>query len=685
MDDPYQWLEDVTGDEALDWVRARNDESTAELAGSDRFAELRAELIEVLDSDERIPYPRQRAEHFYNFWQDTEHPRGLWRRTTLDAYRDSDPRWEVLLDVDALAAHEEENWVWAGADVLRPGCRRALIQLSRGGADASVVREFDLDTREFVQDGFRLPEAKTRVRWLDHDRIYVGTDFGDGSLTTSGYPRVLKEWRRGTPLSAATTVFDGKPSDVSIFVAHDSTEGFERSVLGRAPDFFTSEVFLRADLSDAPASGAGPELVRIDVPDDAGMDLHREWLLVTTRTPWTFGDRTYAGGALLVTRLDAFLAGDRDLTVLFEPDEHTSLSGHVWTRHHLIVATLQDVKTRIEVLTPQPDGGWARRPLPGVPEVGAADIVSTDPEHGDDFVLEASGFTAPGTLSLGNLADPDGAAARPVVVKRAPAFFDADGVAVEQFFATSADGTRVPYFVIGRRDDGPAPTILHGYGGFEVALTPAYDGVTGRGWIARGGTYVVANIRGGGEYGPRWHLAAMREKRPRAYEDFAAVARDLVDRGITTASRLGTEGGSNGGLLTGVMLTSYPELFGAVVSQVPLLDLRRYHLLLAGASWMAEWGDPDDPADWAYLREFSPYHNLRPDRTYPPTLLMTSTRDDRVHPGHARKMVARMLEHGLDVRYYENIEGGHGGASNNDQRATKWALIFEFLWRTLSR
>ena len=489
---------------------------------------------------------------------------------------------------------------------------------------------------------------------------------------------MLKEWRRGTPLSAATTVFEGKPNDVSVFVAQDSTVGFERTVLGRAPDFFTSEVFLRLDLSDA-AAGTGPDLVRVDVPDDAGMDLHREWLLVTTRTPWTIGERTYPGGALLVIRLDAFLAGDRDLTALFEPDEHTSLSMHTWTRHHLIVATLEDVKTRIDVLTPDGAGGWSREPLPGVPEVGAAEIVTTDPDHGDDYVLQTGGFTEPATLLLGRIGT------EPRVVKRSPAFFDAAGVAVEQFFATSADGTRVPYFVVGRREDGPAPTILHGYGGFEVALVPEYNGVAGRGWIARGGTYVVANIRGGGEYGPRWHLAAMREKRPRAYEDFAAVATDLVDRGITTASQLAVEGGSNGGLLTGVMLTGYPDLVGAVVSQVPLLDLRRYHLLLAGASWMAEWGDPDDPADWAYLSTFSPYQNIRPDRTYPPTLLMTSTRDDRVHPGHARKMVARMREYGHDVRYYENIEGGHGGASNNDQRATKWALIFEFLWRTLSR
>jgi prolyl oligopeptidase len=681
LNDPYLWLEDVTGERALDWVRERNDESRAELAASDRFERMRSELLEVLDSDERIPYPRLRQGLYYNFWQDTAHPRGVWRRTTAEGYRAAEPEWEVLLDLDALAEREEENWVWAGAAVLQPGCERALVQLSRGGADASVVREFDLGTREFVEDGFRLPEAKTRVDWIDFDTIYVGTDFGEGSLTTSGYPRLMKQWRRGTPLSAAGTVFEGKPGDVSVFASHDSTVGFERAVIGRSPDFFTSEVYLRPDASS-------PDLVRIDVPDDAGLDLHREWLLVTTRTPWEVGGRTYPGGALLVTTLEAFLAGGRDLTMLFEPDEHTSLAGHAWTMNHLIVETLSDVKTRIDVLTPGPDG-WSRAPLPGVPEVGAAQIVSTDPDHDDAYVLHASGYTQPATLGLGRLGTgrpgSDHAGSPPEFVRHAPGFFDTDGVTVEQLFATSDDGTRVPYFVIGRRGPEPAPTMLHGYGGFEVALTPEYSGVVGRGWIARGGVYVVANIRGGGEYGPRWHLAAMREKRPRAYEDFAAVARDLVARGITTARQLGIEGGSNGGLLTGVMLTTYPELFGAVVSQVPLLDLRRYHLLLAGASWMAEWGDPDDPADWEYLRTFSPYHLLRADRTYPPALLMTSTRDDRVHPGHARKMVALMREYDLDVRYYENIEGGHGGASNNDQRATKWALIFEFLHRTLDR
>ncbi|WP_436495840.1 prolyl oligopeptidase family serine peptidase [Actinokineospora sp. HUAS TT18] len=664
-DDPYLWLEDVTDETALAWVRERNAETTAKLGG-DRFESLRAGIREVLDADDRIPYPRRRGEFLYNFWQDAANPRGLWRRTTLDQYRTDAPEWDVLLDVDALGEREGENWVWSGAKVLRPDYDIALIELSRGGADATVVREFDLRTREFVADGFTLPEAKSRVGWIDRDRVYVGTDFGDGSLTSSGYPRVLKEWRRGTPLDEAEIVFEGKAEDVSAYAFHDSTPGFERDFVGRHPDFFTSEEFLRTPDGD---------LVRIDVPDDASSDVHREWLLILLRTDWTVADTTYRAGSLLAANFDAYLAGDRELAVLFEPDAHTSLSGYSWTRNHLILNELHDVKSQLEVLTPGPDG-WTRAPLPGVPDVGSADVIDTDPDESDEYVLNVSGYLQPATLMRGEIGgDVE-------TLKQAPAFFDTDGLHVEQHFATSDDGTKVPYFVVGP-ENPTGPTLLYGYGGFEVSLTPSYAGGMGRSWLAQGGTYVVANIRGGGEYGPAWHRAALRENRPRAYEDFAAVARDLVARGITTHERLGMQGGSNGGLLAGVMLTRYPELFGAVVSQVPLLDLQRYHLLLAGASWMAEWGDPDDPADWAYLKEFSPYHNVHSGREYPPVFFVTSTRDDRVHPGHARKMAARMIEQGHTPYYYENIEGGHGAAADNEQRAFMSAIVYEFLLRTL--
>ena len=667
--DPYLWLEDVTGPAALDWARERNAETLGELSGSARFAELRTEIRQVLDADDRIPYVGRRAGYLYNFWQDAAHPRGLWRRTTLAEYRRDQPDWDVLLDVDALATGEDENWVWKGATMLRPGgYRRALVQLSRGGADASVVREFDVAQRGFVADGFTVPEAKTDVGWIDADRIYVGTDFGPGSLTTSGYPRLVKEWRRGTPLSEAAVVYEGKPDDVGVHAFHDPAEGFERDFVVRNIEFFRSEWYLRT----------GGDLVQLAVPPDAIVGVHREWLLIQTRSPWAVDGTSYPAGALLAARFDEFLAGRQELTTLFEPDAHTALSYHAWTRGYLILNMLHDVRSQLTVLTP-PGERWQRAALAGVPEYTQTDVVDTDPYDSDEYMLVSSGFIQPDTLRYGQV----GGGLE--VLKQAPAFFDATGLAVRQFFATSADGTAVPYFVVGpEHPAGPGPTLLTGYGGFEISLTPSYSGVIGRAWLARGGTYVVANLRGGGEYGPRWHLSAIKENRHLVYEDFAAVAADLVTRGITTRAQLGIEGGSNGGLLMGVMLTRYPELFGAIVSQVPLLDMRRYNELLAGASWMAEYGDPREPAEWDYLRPFSPYQNAAAGRPYPPVLFITSTRDDRVHPGHARKMVARLREQGHDVGYYENIEGGHGAAADNEQRALKWALVFEFLWERLA-
>lgn len=671
MTDPYLWLEDVTGDAALDWVRARNARTVAEFADDAEFAGLRERIRAVLDTDARIPYVRRRGEFLYNFWRDGTHVRGLWRRTTMDEYRTAAPRWDVLCDLDALAEAEGENWVWTSSQVLRPDETRALISLSRGGADAAVIREFDLVRREFVtpeEGGFFLPEAKSDVDWIDIDTVFVGTDTGDGSLTDSGYPRVAARWRRGTPVDEAVPVYEGKQTDVAVSAWHDRTPGFERDFVDRAVDFYSSQRFeLRGD----------GDLVRIDTPEDAGLSVHREWLLVRTRSPWTVGDREFASGTLLAARYDDYLAGSRELTVLFEPDAHTSLEQYVWTRHHLLLVTLRDVQTRMRVLTPHPDG-WSDVPFEGLPALNATDVLDVDPVESDEYFLNSSGYTTPATLLHGYVGEPVES------LKQAPTFFDAESLTVTQHFATSDDGTSVPYFTV-RRDGTPAgPTLLYGYGGFENSMVPGYSGALGLGWLERGGTYVVANIRGGGEYGPEWHTQALKAGRHKAFEDFAAVARDLVARGITTAAQLGAHGGSNGGLLMGVMLTRYPELFGAIVCQVPLLDMRRYHLLLAGASWMAEYGDPDDPAEWEFISQYSPYQNTDPDRAYPPVLIATSTRDDRVHPGHARKMAALLEEQGHPVWYHENIEGGHGGAADNAQQAFKSALTYEFLWRQLA-
>jgi prolyl oligopeptidase len=665
--DPYRWLEEITGAEALRWVTERNSSVIGALTRTPLFAELRDEILEVLDADTRIPYVVRRGEHLYNFWQDGHHPRGLWRRTTLTEYRRDEPAWDIVLDLDALAEAEGESWVWAGVGFLEPDYRRCLLSLSRGGADAIVVREFDVSTRSFVDGGFTLAEAKSTCDWIDADTLYVATDFGPGSMTDSGYPRIAKRWRRGTPLAEATLVYEGLPADLSVSAWHDPTPGYERDFVSRGTDFYHGELYLLT----------GAELTKVDVPDDASASVYRDWMLVETRSPWTVGAATYPAGALLAARFDDFLAGDRTLTVLVTPDEHSALISYDWTRHHLIVGTLVDVRSTLEVLTPT-DGGWKCAPLADVPAWCSVSVVDTDPDHSDEYWLAIDGFLAPPTLQRGVLG------ATPLeTIKSSPAFFDTAGVEVAQHFTTSADGTAIPYFVVGQPGSG-GPTLLAGYGGFEVSRLPGYDSADGRAWLARGGVLAIANIRGGGEYGPRWHQAALKANRPLAYADFAAVAQDLVARGITCPDQLAIRGGSNGGLLMGNMLTTYPELFGAVVAQVPLLDMRRYHRLLAGASWMAEYGDPDDPQEWAFIRGFSPYHNVTAGKPYPPTLFTTSTRDDRVHPGHARKMVARMEELGYDVSYFENVEGGHGGAANNEQTAFVEALVFSFLWSRLA-
>ncbi len=670
-EDPYLWLEEVDGEDALAWVRARSAETLGRAEADPAWQALRAEILEVLDSDARIPLVTEHDGLLYNLWRDAAHPRGLWRRTTLAEYRTDAPAWETLLDVDALGAAEGEPWVWAGAVGLPPTYERWLIQLSRGGADAVVVRELDLPSRRWVEDGFRLPEAKQDVAWIDEDTLYVATDTGPGSLTTSGYPRTVRRWRRGTPLAAAELVHEGEPDDVAVAAEQDHTPGFPRGLVVRAIDFYRAERFLIRD-------GA---LVRIPIPESAELQLARETALIELRDPWEVDGRTWPEGALLATDLDALLAGRPVIEPLFLPDDRSALRAVVRTRSHLVLVLLDDVRNRVEILTRGP-AGWDRSPLPDLPELATVSVEAVDADRSDALWITIADPLTPATLHRQEIGGAREA------LKGSPAFFDATGLTLTRHVATSADGTPIPYVVTGPRDlaaDGSHPVLLYGYGGFEVSLLPAYSGTIGRAWLAHGGVHVVANIRGGGEYGPRWHRAALREERPRAFEDFAAVARDLVARGITTPSRLGIQGGSNGGLLVGSVLTRDPELLGAVVCQVPLLDMLRYHRLLAGASWMAEYGDPDDPADRAYLESWSPYANVSPERRYPPLLLLTSTRDDRVHPGHARKMAARMLALGHDVTYWENMEGGHGGAAENRQLATMQALAWGFLRERLAR
>lgn len=664
--DPNLWLEDIYGVKQQAWVRGQNAITTEKLEATAGFTNLQARLLKILNSNDRIPLVAKHGDYYYNFWRDARHPRGIWRFATWNEYLKPEPAWQTVLDLDRLAAQEKENWVWHGYEILQPDYDRCLIKLSRGGTDAEVIREFDLTLREFVAGGFALPGAKSTAAWRNRDTLYVGTDFGPGSLTTSGYPRVIKEWKRGTPLTAAHTVFEGQPQDVEVDVSVVHDHGRVYELITRSKTAFTDETFLRR----------GDQWVRLDKPDDATASTFDHFLLLQLRSPW----HSWPAGALLVEDLDDYLAGQRDMTALFEPTARTSLSAFTGTRKYLVLTELDNVRSRVRLAWREADQ-WKFSAL-DAPELGTIGLDSVDPEHSDEYFMRVADFLTPSSLWFGVVKGP-----RAEEIKSLPAQFDASGLEARQFQAKSKDGTLVPYFQVARKGlklDGGNITLLNGYGGFEIPMLPNYNPMIGAAWLERGGVYVLANIRGGGEFGPAWHNAARKENRQRAYDDFIAVAEDLIARGVTTPRHLGIEGRSNGGLLMGVMLTERPDLFGAVHCGSPLLDMRRYNKLLAGASWMDEYGDPDKPEDWAYIQKYSPYQNTRADVKYPPILITTSTRDDRVHPGHARKMAALLESEGHDVLYYENIEGGHGAAANNEQTAFMNALAFAFLWQKLS-
>jgi prolyl oligopeptidase len=666
--DPHLWLEDVEGVAALDWVRAQNALSSVELQGLPQFAALHERLKTIFNSQDRIPYVSLHDGYYYNFWRDASHVRGIWRRCTPEQFVLEDPAWDTVIDMDRLATDEGENWVWAGASFLHHD-QRCLLSLSRGGGDAHVVREYDVATRSFVADGFILPEAKGRAAWIDRDTVFVATDFGPGSMTSSGYPRIVKEWRRGTPLDQAVTLFEAETSDLSAGAGKDFTPGHEFQLIWRSMTFYTSELYLRE----------GSVLSKVDKPDDATAYTVRDQLIIELRSEWAVAGQRFPQGALLATDFRRFMQGERTFTVLFTPTPTTSLDGVSVTRSALLLNELDNVKNRLTELT-HVDGVWQRRPV-DAPAFGTLDAGALDSIDSDAYFLTVTDFLTPSTLYLGQT----GSDAR-VPLKSLPAFFDAAPYRVQQFHARSPDGTDVPYFVVMSSDahaGSPKPAVLYGYGGFEVSLKPFYSAVTGAAWLEQGGIYVLANIRGGGEFGPRWHQAALKQHRQRAFDDFIAVAEDVIARGLSTPRQLGMMGGSNGGLLVGAVMAQRPELFNAVVCQVPLLDMRRYHQLLAGASWVGEYGDPDDPVQWDYIGRYSPYQNVSAGQSYPRVLFTTSTRDDRVHPGHARKMAALMQQQGHDVLYWENTEGGHAGAANNDQQALMWALTYTFLLKQL--
>jgi prolyl oligopeptidase len=669
--DDFLWLEEVEGERALGFAKEQSKEALKALRNDSRFSGLEQDVRAIMLAEDRMPAVSLMGGRLYNFWQDEVHVRGIWRRTTLRSFRSRNPRWEVLLDLDKLAAEEGENWVWKGASCRQPQLDRCLIRLSRGGKDASVRREFDLGSRSFVRGGFFLPEAKSSVSWLSRDALYVATDFGEGTLTDSGYPLVVKAWKRGEPLSEAVEVFRGQKEDVSASSYVDVRPEGSFQFLFRNRSFYESEVWWRRPEK---------ELLLLPMPADAdfGGAFHG-YFLFTLRSELEAGDRSFAPGSLVALPIGAVEKGKDAATALelvFAPTDELFLRSTSRVRSKLLLGVLDRVKGRI-LQAERKKGGWELSSVP-LGENGMAGVYSTEADS-DSFLASYADFLTPTTIYAGKT----GALRK---LRAAPARFDAAGLLAEQREATSRDGTKVPYFLVRREAmafDGSNPTLLYGYGGFRSSLTPWYSGVTGKAWLERGGAFVIANIRGGGEFGPLWHQAALRENRQRSFDDFIAVAEDLIRLGVTSSAQLGIQGGSNGGLLVGAVFVQRPELFNAVLCEVPLLDMLRYHKLLAGASWMEEYGDPEDPAMREAIAKYSPFQNVKKGVKYPEVFFLTSTKDDRVHPGHARRMVARMRKQGHPVLYYENTEGGHGGAANLEQRILWSALEFTYLWRQL--
>ncbi len=667
-DDPYLWLEEVEGEKALEWVEEQNKHSLGVLEADPRFERLMQSSLKDYNASDKIAYGRLLGGAVHNFWQDEKNVRGVWRRTSLKSYKSDEPNWITILDFDKLAEEEGENWVYKARHCLAPDFGRCLLELSRGGGDAVVVREFDAVTKRFVDGGFKTDEAKQGVAWIDADTVLIGTDFGDGTMTDSGYSNQIKIWKRSNPLEVATLVHEGNTKDVGSFpFASHRPDGTYVGVV-QAPDFFTEVIHVLDGESD---DWTQKEMRALQLPRDINFKgFFGDTVIVQMRKDWDLGNRTIKAGTLVSTKVADALAGraEASVTEIFVPTERSSIDSVSIGKDRLFLSVLDEVTGQLVSARPGPKG-WETANL-GLPENGALDVVSVD-EWTDAAFIKFQSFLQPDTLYAVELGS------KPQQIASLPPRFDASDMVTEQKFATSKDGTKVPYFVIRHKDvkmDGTTPTILYGYGGFEIAIAPIYLTGIGKLWLEEGGAYILANIRGGGEFGPKWHQAALKENRQRAFDDFIAVGEDLIESGFTSPRHLGIRGGSNGGLLMGAMLTQRPDLWNAVICAVPLLDMMRFHTLLAGASWMGEYGNPDVPEEREYILKYSPYQNLDADKEYPEVFFYTSTKDDRVHPGHARKMAAKMLGMGKPVLYYENTEGGHSAAANLKQKAYTDAL-----------
>ncbi|MDF1859489.1 MAG: prolyl oligopeptidase family serine peptidase [Verrucomicrobiales bacterium] len=678
-DEPHLWLEEVEGKKALDWVRAQNDRSLKDLQSDPRYEAYEAAALEILTSKERIPYGRIRGEYVYNFWQDEKNVRGLWRRTSPESYATDEPEWETIVDFDELAKKEDKNWVFKGSATFhdkKADQYYTLVSLSDGGKDAVIRREFDLQTKTFVEDGFITTEAKQSAEWLDKDTLLIGTDWGEDSLTESGYPRILKKWKRGTPLSGAEKVIEVEKTDVAVWPF--SLELEDGRILAHASEsdtFFTSTYWWLPDDGSAPVKYPLPPKIDLN-------GLYRGRLLFFLKQDWKpeGGEVEFQNGDLIAFELEPFLETGElpPVELVFRPDETQAVNYVAIAKDAALLSINENVIGKILRIDPA-ESGWTSEAVE-LPGSGQTGIAFSDEDETIVFLNYEDFLTADSLLEY------DTVTGKFKTLKSLPPKFDAEGLTVKQEFTNSKDGTRIPYFVVHRKDiemDGTTPTLLYSYGGFQISMRPGYNGTTGRLWLEKGGAYVLANIRGGGEFGPAWHQAGLKTNRQRIYDDFIAVGESIIESGLTSPKHLGIMGGSNGGLLMGVMLNQRPDLWNAVVVQVPLLDMLRYHKLLAGASWVDEYGSPDVPEERAFLETISPYHNFDPEKKYPVPFFVTSTKDDRVHPGHARKMAKRFEEADLPFLYYENIDGGHSAAANQTERAKRTALEYIYLARRL--
>ncbi len=661
--DPFIWLEEVDAERSLEWARAQNKLSDESLTTQPVFTELQERFLEVLNDRERIIYPGILGDMSYNLWQDEKNERGVWRRMPKKDYLAGKDVWETVLDLDELSAAEGKKWVFGGATWLGPENRYCLLHLSDGGKDEVVIREFDAVKKEFVEGGFSIPESKGSVTWVDRDRILVATNYGPGTMTSSGYPAMAKLWTRGEDPATASIILQTDTVNMGIFVSGGEVNGKQYVFLNDSKGFYESSMYLLT-----------PDGVKmLDIQKDVETrGLFKEALLLYLQSDWDFNGEIFRKGTLVSYDLPSFLEGKASVKTLFEPGERESLAGIMTSRDFIVLAIMENVQGKLSIMRPV-EGGWHTEAVP-VPEHGTVGLAGSD-DKSNDYFFTFSNPVTPTTLYYG-----DGKEIKPI--RKQKDYFDASGVRIDQFEAISNDGTRIPYFIVFPDEmgyDGSNPTLIYAYGGFNSATRPTYSSLTGIGWIEKGGVYVIANIRGGGEFGPAWHQSALREKRQNAYDDLFAVAEDLISRKITTPDRMGFYGWSNGGLLAGVAMTQRPDLWNAVVIGAPLLDMKRYNKLLAGASWMDEYGNPDVPEDWEFISRYSPYQNLKKDVKYPTPLFITSTRDDRVHPGHARKMAAKMAELGHPFLYHETIEGGHGASSTNPQEAEMRALMYTYL------